>query len=412
MSARVVITGGGAISPFGPGVAALIRGVTAGRTCLERTGRTCAARVRGTPGPGSFHPNVWRRLDRCSRLAAVAAQEALLAAGYRKSAEAPAGPADLGLVMGTVSAGVEPLRASLTTRYLEGPECVSPMLFPFTVPNAPASQCSILFGLRGPNLTLGAMEASGLAAIVTAAGLVRDGVLEAALAGGADEWVEELDRAWDRLRATYRGEPAGFPGPFSRGRRGFTPGEGAFFVLLESTERARARGAAVWAEVAGESLTHAAAPAHGWPAGPEGPAEAFRLALSQARVRPRDLGCVAASANGSRALDAIEARALGLALGGDLRRIPVTSVKGAVGESGSASACTALVAALSVRDGSIPPVAGLTDPDPDLGLDLVIGAPRPLPVPSVLVSALGSGGSCAALVLSRPALSASIAASG
>ncbi|PYT14157.1 MAG: hypothetical protein DMF51_09225 [Acidobacteria bacterium] len=118
MSARVVITGGGAVSPFGPGVAALMVGVMAGRTCLERTVRACAARVRETPGPGSFHPNVWRRLDRCSRLAAVAAQEALVAAGYRESGAASTGPADLGLVMGTVSAGVEPLRASLTTRYL------------------------------------------------------------------------------------------------------------------------------------------------------------------------------------------------------------------------------------------------------------------------------------------------------
>ena len=401
MSARVVITGGGAVSPFGPGVAALMQGVMAGRTCLERNVRACAARVRGTPGPEGFHPNVWRRLDRCSRLAAVAAREALLAAGYRESGRPPADPADLGLVMGTVSAGVEPLRVSLTTRYLEGPESVSPMLFPFTVPNAPASQCSILFGLRGPNLTLCAMEASGLAAIATAADLVRDGVLEAALAGGADEWIEEFDRAWDRLRSTYRGEPAGFPGPFSRGRRGFTPGEGAFFVVLESEDRARARGMAAWAEVAGESLTHAAGPAQGWPRAPDEPAEAYRLALSQAGVRPGDLGYVAASANGSRTLDAIEARALGLALGGDLRRIPVTSVKGAVGESGCASACAALVAALSVRDGSIPPVAGLTDPDTALGLDLVMDAARPVPVPTVLVSALGSGGSCAALVLAR-----------
>ena len=403
MTRRVVITGGGAISPFGSGVRALIEGVTAGRTCLERTGRACATRVRDTLGAGTFHPNVWRRLDRCSRLAAGAALEALQAAGHRVAEAGSDGIADLGLVMGTVSAGVEPLRASLTTRYEEGPESISPMLFPFTVPNAPASQCSILFGLRGPNLTVGAMEASGLTAIATAAGLIRDGVVEAILAGGADERVEEFDRTWDRLHSSYRGEPAGFPGPFSRGRRGFAPGEGSFFVVLESSERAKRRGSAAWAEVAGESLSHAAGPAHGWPRGPDEPAEAFRLALSQAGLRARELGYVAASANGSPALDAIEALALGAALGGDLRRIPVTSVKGAVGESGSASACAALVAALSVRDGFIPPVAGLTDPDPELGLDLVVGVARRGPVPSVLVSALGTGGSCAALVLSRVA---------
>jgi len=396
MSARVVVTGGGALSPFGSGVAALLEAVTAARTALASTGPGCAARVREAPDAGPFHPNVWRRLDRCSRLAAAAAREALQSAGCPESAGT-----DLGLVLGTLTAGVEPLRSLLTTRCREGPSGVSPMLFPFTVPNAPASQCSILLGLRGPNLTIGAMEASGLAAIVTAAGLVRDGVVESVLAGGADEWVEELDRNWVRLRSAYRGEPDACPGPFSRHRRGFTPGEGAYFVILETPERARSRGATAWAEIAGESLTHAAGPAHGWPRGTEAHEEAVGGALSQARLRPGDLACVAASANGSRALDAIEARALRRALGPDLRRIPVTSIKGAVGESGSASACTALVAALSVRDGFIPPVTGLADPDPALGLHLVLGTVRRQPVPSILVSALGTGGSSAAAVLTR-----------
>ena len=403
MTLRVVITGGGAVGPFGAGVGALVEAVATGRTAIERSGRGCAARLRDGVDAGPIRTNVWRRLDRCSRMAVAAAREALEDARLRAPAGVPvardeAAPA---LVFGTMSSGVETLRAFLATTFAEGPEGASPMLFPFTVPNSPASQCSILLGLRGPNLTISEMEASGLAAIATAAGLVRAGVCDVALAGGADEWVGEYDRAWARLRLTHRGDPAAFPGPFGRGRRGFVPGEGAYFVVVESLEGAARRGAPAWAEVTGEAMTHAPGPAHGWPAEPGAMADAIGLALSQARLRPEEIGYVAAAANGSRVLDAVEARAIRQAFGRAARRVPVTSVKGAVGESGSASACAAVVAAGSIRDGFVPPVAGLLDPDPDLDLNLVVGEARRGPVRSVLIDALGTGGSCAAVVLSR-----------
>lgn len=414
---RVVITGGGAVGPFGAGIEALVGGVAGGRRALERTGSACVARVpAGAAGAGPFGPNAWRRLDLGSRMAVAAALQALQSAGYRAPAGRPADAggtataaggaaaeaAELATVLGTMSAGIETLRGFLGTLLLEGPGSVSPMLFPFTVPNAPASQCSILLGLRGPNLTLCEMEASGLAAIATAADLIRCGAVEAALAGAVDEWSEAYGRAWGRLRLTHRGDPAEFRGPFAHDRRGFTPGEGAYVLVLESLDRARRRGAVPWAEVKGEAMAHAPGPAHAWPREAEDVAGAIGDALSQARLRPRELGYIAASANGTRALDAVEARALRLVLGDELRRVPVTSVKGAVGESAAASACSALVGALSIRDGFIPPVAGLVHPDPGLGLDLVMGEARRERVPSVLISALGTGGSVAGLVLARP----------
>ena len=397
MSRGVVITGGGTIGPFGAGVGPLLEGVVAGRTALERSGRTCAVPARDGADPGPFPPNVWRRMDRCSRLAAPAAREAIGASGLRVT---DAGA--VGLVAGTMTAGVEPLGAFLKVLFSEGPESVSPMLFPITVPNAPASQCSILLRLRGPGLTLSQMESSGLAAVATASGLLRDGVCDAVLAGGADARVPEFEEAWDTLRLLHRGAPQDFPGPFGRLRRGFVPGEGASFVVLESRDGAAKRGAVPWASVLGESMTHAPGPAHGWPGDPAGPAAAIGSALERARVAPEEIGCVVAAANGSRTLDAVEARAIRRALGPAARRIPVTSVKGAVGESGSASACALLVAACAIRQGFIPPVAGLVDPDPDLGLDVVIGGARRQRLSSVLVGALGTGGACVAVVLGRP----------
>ena len=301
MTRRVVITGGGTIGPLGAGTDALIEGLAAGRTTLEKCGRTCGARVRVTAGPGPFPPNVWRRLDRCSRLATSAALEALAGAGLGREDSGTAG-----MVTGTMSAGVESLRGFLKVLFSEGPDSVSPMLFPITVPNAPASQCSILLGLRGPGLTISQMEASGLAAVATATGLVRAGVCDVVLAGGADERVPEFEEAWDRLRLLHRGDPDDFPGPFGRGRRGFVPGEGASFVVLESRERALGRGAAAWAEVLGESMTHCPGEVYRWPGDPGGAAAAMCGALARARLQAEEIGCVMAGANGSRFLDAVE----------------------------------------------------------------------------------------------------------
>ncbi len=172
-------------------------------------------------------------------------------------------------------------------------------------------------------------------------------------------------------------------------------------VYLETLARAEARGARPWAEIAGAAEGHAAGPVHRWPEGTEEPARVVALALRRAGLSADDLGYIAAAANGGRRLDEAEARILLRALGPALRRIPVSAIKGAVGESGAASAAAALAAALSIRDGFIPPSAGLVEPDAAFDLDHVRGSERREPVPAVLIDALGTGGSCVALVLSR-----------
>jgi 3-oxoacyl-(acyl-carrier-protein) synthase len=408
---RVVITGAGAVSPFGIGIGSLAEGITGGRATLVpiegpagwRSAR-CAALVADRLEPGPFAPNVWRRLDRCSRMVARAALEALAAAGLAVAALPEALPTlgeELGIVLGTMSAGTGPLRDFLATLFTEGPEAASPMLFPFTVPNAPASQCSILLGLKGPNLTLCQMEASGAGAIATAANLIRSGLVEAVLAGGADVHTGEIGEAWTGWRIAARGDAASYRGPFDRERRGFAPGEGAYLLVLETLERARGRGARVWAEVAGEAVTHTRGAAHRWPEGSVDPARAIEQALARAGLAPGDLGSIQASANGSVLLDRIEARGLEKALGAALRRIPVSSVKGGVGESAAGSACAVLTGALSIRDDFVPPVAGLSNPGPEFGLSLVVGSARRQSVPSVLVNSLGTGGTSVALVLAR-----------
>jgi 3-oxoacyl-[acyl-carrier-protein] synthase II len=452
---RAVITGAGAVSPFGAGgpsasgvpgsgAAALIEAVLSGRTAVAEVGapdegcggrgRVCAALVRDPLEPGPFPATAWRRLDRVSRMAALAAREALAAAGLRQAAAIGAGApdpasgprpagdpgAEVGIVLGTMTAGAVPLGEYLRGLWSEGPEAVSPMLFPFTVPNAPAAQCAILLGLRGPNLTVCRMEASGLGAIAEAAAIVGSGAAEILLAGGADEVVPEFHAAWRSLRMTARGGAAAFRGPFDAAASGFAPGEGAYLVVVEAEEIARRRGAPVLAAIDATAEVHHAVPPHRWPEPPADRPEATAAAEALGRwsVPPAGLGYVMTAASGSPRLDAAAARAVAAALGGHgapggdaasrkpaspgraAGRVPVTSVKGAIGESGAASACGALLAACSIRDGFIPPIAALRTPAPAVGLRLVrVAAKRP--VAAVLAHAFGSGGSDVALLLGR-----------
>ena len=143
MTGRVVITGGGAIGPFGAGVGPLIEAVASGRTATERSGRACAARLRDGVDAGPIRANVWRRLDHSSRMAVAAAREALEDARLRPAAGFPesedeAAPA---LVLGTMSSGVETLRAFLATTFAEGPDGASPMLFPRSEERRVGKEC-------------------------------------------------------------------------------------------------------------------------------------------------------------------------------------------------------------------------------------------------------------------------------
>jgi 3-oxoacyl-[acyl-carrier-protein] synthase II len=400
---RVVVTGAGAMSPFGSGLGPFVEGLGGGGGALVERGEAWCAPVRDPLSGGAFQASAWRRLDRASRMAALAAGQALTAAGLAAEAPDRAARGEIGVVLGTMTAGTVPLHGFLSMLFAEGPEAVSPMDFPFTVHNAPGGQCAILLGLRGPNLTTCRMEASGLAAIATAVDLVRDGSAAALVAGGVDEIAEVLQEAWGRFRilAPAGGEP--FHGPFDRGRRGFAPGEGAYCLMLEELGAARRRGARIWAEVAGAATAHAPGSIQGWPAGAAAPIRSIREALADAGLAAEDLGCVVASANGSTRLDLAEAAAFRAALGAAVDRVPVTSLKGAIGECGASSAGGAVLAAISIRDGLVPPVAGLIEPDPRIGLRLQAGEGRRGSIPAALVNSMATGGTCVSLVLIPPA---------
>src|SRR5437773_368685 len=250
MSERVLITGIGSISCFGVGRAALVEALQSGATGVAPIARfdtgTCrshrAALIRDFDPAAFIPPLKLRRIDAVGRLALACARLAFTDAGCVPDAS---GRDDVGVALGTFTAGLDSLVEYLDGLTNQGPTGVPAILFSNTVSNAPASLAAIEFGLRGPNVTFNQREASSLAAMAFAAGAIRQGRAAAMLTGGADCLEETFFKVHDRFRvlSPMRGTDREGARPFGEGRNGFVLGEGGFVLLLESDAAAAARGA-------------------------------------------------------------------------------------------------------------------------------------------------------------------------
>jgi 3-oxoacyl-(acyl-carrier-protein) synthase len=396
---RVAITGLGSVSSLGgsaPVLAeALLGGADGFRVLTEfaqvplRTPR--AARIAGFDPATIIAPLKLRRIDEVGRITIGAALEAMQQAGWPRR---PEGYADLGVALGSFTAGVHASAEYLETYLRQGAGASPAILFSNTVGNAPASVCALELGLRGPNATLTHKEASGLAAIEFAARLIRRGHAPAMLAGGADvlELVFYRVHDWFAVMAPDH-EPCR---PYDVERRGFLLGEGAFLFVLEDDERARRRGARILGHVTGTASVGSPDAFNAWPSAPDALIRVIGEAIRRAGLTPDAIDVVYAAANGSPVLDATEARAL-RAVFGD-RPVPVVAIKGALGESGAAGCAGIASALLLAGRGIAPPTVGLAH----RGADTPAGArPEPQPVagPRALILSVGSGGTVVAVVI-------------
>jgi 3-oxoacyl-[acyl-carrier-protein] synthase II len=397
MLQRVVITGIGCISSFGIGQRPLVEALLAGlsgirpitafdtSSCRSR----CAATLDGFDPTAFIPPLKLRRVDAVGRLALVCTRllldDAALALGAGGSDE-------LGVALGTLTAGMDS-----TIEYLQGlnrfgPAGAPALLFSNTVSNASASLCAIEHGLRGPNVTFNQREASSLAAIAYASGLIRDGRVAAMISGGADRLEETFFKAQERFGPFARDEASR---PFDRHRRGFVPGEAGALLLFETADAAAARGARVYGELLGIGMTASRAELNGWPLDASGTVRAMQMALDDAEMAASAVDAVFATANGSKRLDTLEAAAIRTVFGS--RDVPVVSLKGAIGESGTAGATALAVALLTMVDGVVPPTVGFSTPDPDCPVNVSSEA-QPVGGPTFLVNAVASGGTSYSLV--------------
>jgi 3-oxoacyl-[acyl-carrier-protein] synthase II len=403
MSTGIVVSGLGIVSPFGTSLDAFRDALVAGRcgiaplTAFDTSGcrAHCAASVAG------FEPTRWipllklRRMDTTSQFAIAIAKEAFADGGI------PCGesPEDgIGVVLGTYTAGGQPTEEFLRGLFAMGPNGAPALIFNATVANIAASLAGLELKLRGPNATISQKEVSGLAAIDHAIGIIRHGRATALLAGGVDAIYQLFYRVHDRFGALSHanGAPEGSR-PFDATRNGFVLGEGGFALVVESERAARARGARIYGEVLGIAAGGAGVGLNQWPDRPAPLERVMREALACADRRPSDVDVVYAAAN-STALDRVEALALQSVFGDDGRAV-VTSIKGAVGESGAASAAACVAALLCGGAGIVPPIAGLRTPDPHCARLRLAREATAAPGPVVLVNSVASGGTIVSAVL-------------
>jgi 3-oxoacyl-[acyl-carrier-protein] synthase II len=407
---RVVITGVGAVTPVGVGVKAYWAAITAGRSGVgpltladpEMVPSKVAAECLEFDPAAALGLKDARRLDRATQLAVSSAQEAWEDAGI----EAGIDRDEAGVVFATGIGGIGSLLTSDQVMRTKGPNRVSAFTVPQLMPNAAAAQISMRFGLRGPNFTTTTACAASNHAIGLAFQAIQHGEAEAMLAGGSESAFCDIALvAFSQMTALstkFNDRPQEASRPFDALRNGFVMGEGAGTLILEERERALARGAQVYAEVAGFGQSadayHITAPSEDG----SGAALAIRRALRSAELEPAAVGYVNAHGTSTPAGDISETRALRLAFGDHADRLPVSSTKSMIGHLfGAAGAVEGIATALAVRDGLLPPTINQTDPDPACDLDYIPNQARKAQVEAAISNGFGFGGHNAVVVFRR-----------
>jgi 3-oxoacyl-[acyl-carrier-protein] synthase II len=398
---RVRVTGLGIVSVFGTTLDGFRDALLEGRSGIvpvkgfDTSGcrSTIAAEIAG------FDPSPWvppmkmRRMDRTAVYTVAATKLALDDAGVAIAKEGDDGS---GVMLGTWTAGGGSTQQFLDALFKQGPTGAPALLFDSTVANSAASIAGLEHRLRGPNMTVSHKEASGLAAIVTATDVLREARADALIAGGADAIFETFFKAHERF-AVMSPQPCASArtAPFDVCRDGFVLGEGGVGLWLEGAGTPASRH--THGEILGVAASSANVPLNAWPDRAEPLVRTMRLALDDAGLAPDDVDVVYASANATKQADAVEAEAL-TTLFGDARTV-ITSVKGAIGESGTAGAAACAAALLCGRIGRVPPIAGLSRPDPSTARLRLADAASAAPGPVALVNSFSSGGALFSVVL-------------
>lgn len=397
----VRVSGIGLVSAFGTSLDDYAGALLAGRTAIAPIRSFDTAGCRTTLGAeiADFDSAAWvppmksRRMDRTGVYALAASALVIRDA---QATLPPEGSDDVGVVLGTWTAGGQSTHQFLDALFRQGPTGAPAMLFDSTVGNSAASVVALDLKLRGPNVTVSHKEASGLAALVSAVDHLREGRARALLAGGVDALYETFFKGHDRFgvmsaERMFSEKNA----PFDAQRAGFVLGEGAFLLWLEQDGGAGRHG-----EVLGVAASGAAVPLNQWPERGDALVRAMRLAIEDAGLSASDVDVVYASANASTGLDDVEATAIADMFGES--RTVITSVKGALGESGASGMAACAAAFVCGRRRRVPPIAGLLTPSTAAGrLRLAREAPGGIeaPGPIVLINSVGSGGALFSVVV-------------
>ena len=410
MQDRIVVTGMGTVNPLGLNVREtwgnLIAGVSgvAPITLFDSSPLQVhiAAEVKEFKPENFMDAKEARRRDRFEQFTIAAAREALTHSNLQITEE---NSGRIGVIISSAIGGLHSLQEAILTNHTEGPRRVSPFLIPMLMANGGAGMTAIEFGIKGPCFSVASACASGSDGIGTALMMLRTGMIDAALTGAAESTITSTGvAAFDRVGAMSRrnDDYSMTPQPFDKNRDGLVMGEGAAVLVLERESSAKARGATIFAELAGYGATadayHVTAPhEHG-----QGGASAIRMALSSAEANIEDVGYINAHGTGTLLNDQSETRAIKSAFGDLAYKIPVSSTKSMTGHMmGATGALEAIFCVQAIREGILPPTIHYHTPDPECDLDYIPNTAREANISLAVSNAFGFGGHNAVLAVRK-----------
>jgi 3-oxoacyl-[acyl-carrier-protein] synthase II len=400
----------GTVNPLGNDVKTTWEGLVAGRSGIGPITRfdptpyetRIAGEVKGFDPTSFLDPKEARRMDRYAHLAVAATKEALEDSGLPITEE---NSDDIGIVLGSGIGGVATLLEQARILETRGPGRVSPFAIPMALVDMASGQLAITFGIKGPNMAVVTACATGSTAIGEGAEMIRRGELIAAVVGGAEAAVLPIAIAgFSAMRVLSRRneEPQRASRPFDAQRDGLVLSEGAGILILEELEHAKARGARIYAEVAGyggsDDAVHLAAP----PQAGEGLARAMRRALRRAGLKPEEVDYVNPHGTATMLNDREETAAIKAVFGDHAYKLAISSTKSMVGHlMAAAGAVEGIATVLTIFHGIIPPTINLENPDPECDLDYVPGVARKANVRVAISNNAGLGGHNACVAFKR-----------
>ncbi len=410
MRKRVVLTGMGCISPIGNNVADTWAALLAGKsgaapiTHFDASGHKTkfAAEVKGFDGAALFGMREARKMDRYAQFAMAASLEAVQQAGLVIDSS---NRDRVGILIGSGIGGVMTILEQVEVLRERGPERVSPFLVPMMIADSAAGMIAIRIGARGPNMALATACATGTNALGEAAEMIRRGVADVMIAGGAEAAITSLSMAGMNVMGALsvrNDAPEKASRPFDKNRDGFLMAEGAGVLVLESLESAAVRGARILAEFSGygtsDDAYHISAPAENG----AGAAISMQLALNDAGLKVDEIGYINAHGTSTTLNDKSETAAIKTVFGEQAYHIPISSTKSMTGHLlGASGSLEAIFCTRVLEENILPPTINYETPDPGCDLDYVPNAPRKAQPEHIMSNSFGFGGHNATLILSR-----------
>jgi 3-oxoacyl-[acyl-carrier-protein] synthase II len=405
---RVVITGLGIISPVGTGVSTTWQNIVAGKSGITRithfdpSALACqvAGEVQGFDVTQYLPAKDARRMDRFIHFGLVAGMEAFKDSGLEVTEQ---NAERIGVNIGSGIGGLPMIEDTHNDYLAGGPRKISPFFIPGTIINMISGNLSIMYGLKGPNLAMVSACTTGTHCVGESARIIEYGDADVMVCGGSEATISPLavgGFSAARALSTRNDDPATASRPWDKGRDGFVMGEGAGVLVLEEYEHAKARGAKIYAELAGYGMSgdayHMTSPST------DGPKRSMLNALRNAGLNPEDVDYVNAHGTSTPLGDKNETDAIKLAFGDSAKKLVVSSTKSMTGHLlGGAGGVESVFCALAVHHQIAPPTINVFEQDPECDLDVCANAARNMKIDVAVNNNFGFGGTNGSLVFRK-----------